>query len=87
MVTFALLEQVKGGPTGETLADDVVLTSVSGKLSGACARARQACIRTQALPSCTAAEQLLVALDSARRAADVIIAFTRANVPRDATAS
>ena len=37
MVTFALLERVKAAsaPKGEALADDVVLSSVSGKLSGA----------------------------------------------------
>ena len=38
MVTFALVERVKAASahSGEALADDVVLSSVSGKLSGAC---------------------------------------------------
>jgi len=39
VVTFALLERVKASlePSGEGFADDVVLSSVSGKLSGALA--------------------------------------------------
>ena len=37
VATFALLERVKAAnaPSGEACADDVVLSSVSGKLSGA----------------------------------------------------
>ena len=82
MVTFALLERVKAAhaPSGEALADDVVLSSVSGKLSGA-RIARVARGGTNAA-SLNAAEQLLGALDIARRAAGVIFSFTRASITR-----